>query len=159
MTRIEETQRLVVVGRGHVRASGLLIGIGIGGLVDGIVLHQLLQWHHLVSERTDDVGLNTLADGLFHGATAVALIIGVALLHRAGHEGRRAWTGRELLGWVLVGWGGFNLVEGLVDHQMLQIHHVRPGPGELWWDLGFLALGAILCLVGALLVRSARTQP
>ena len=32
------------------RASGLLYGLGLGGFVDGIVLHQILQWHHMVSD-------------------------------------------------------------------------------------------------------------
>ena len=26
---------------------GLLLGLGVGGFIDGIVLHQLLQWHHM----------------------------------------------------------------------------------------------------------------
>ena len=58
-----------------------------------------------------------------------------------------------LWGWILVGWGGFNLVEGIVDHQLLGIHHVRGGPHQLWWDLGFLALGAALVAVGLLVAR------
>ena len=30
-------------------AAGILFGLGLGGFVDGIVLHQLLQWHHMLS--------------------------------------------------------------------------------------------------------------
>ncbi|MBD3781656.1 MAG: DUF2243 domain-containing protein, partial [Micrococcales bacterium] len=61
-----------------------------------------------------------------------------------------------LWGWVLAGWGLFNLVEGLLDHQVLAVHHVRSGPHQLWWDLAFLALGAVLVVVGAVLARTAR---
>ena len=25
--------------------SGMLLGVGFGGFVDGILLHQILQWH------------------------------------------------------------------------------------------------------------------
>ncbi|MBY6718039.1 DUF2243 domain-containing protein, partial [Rhodococcus sp. BP-110] len=57
---------------------------------------------------------------------------------------------------VLVGWGLFNLVEGIVDHHLLGIHHVRSGPNQLWWDLGFLSLGVLLIAGGRLLQRSAR---
>jgi uncharacterized membrane protein len=32
------------------KASGLLYGLGLGGFIDGIVLHQILQWHHMVSD-------------------------------------------------------------------------------------------------------------
>jgi uncharacterized membrane protein len=55
--------------------------------------------------------------------------------------------------------GLFNLVEGIVDHQLLGIHHVRSGPHELAWDLGFLALGLVLVLVGLLVRRTARPFP
>ncbi|HEV2921254.1 MAG TPA: DUF2243 domain-containing protein [Actinomycetota bacterium] len=27
----------------------LLLGIGFGGFIDGIVLHQILPWHHMLS--------------------------------------------------------------------------------------------------------------
>ncbi|MCA1190344.1 DUF2243 domain-containing protein, partial [Saccharopolyspora sp. 6T] len=62
-----------------------------------------------------------------------------------------------LWGWVLVGWGVFNLVEGVLDHHLLGIHHVRDGPHRLWWDLGFLALGALLVVAGYLLQRGGRS--
>jgi uncharacterized membrane protein len=47
----------------------------------------------------------------------------------------------------------FNLVEGIVDHHLLGIHHVRTGPYQIWWDLGFLLLGAVLMAGGWLLQR------
>jgi uncharacterized membrane protein len=152
------------MGASRILPAGLLLGIGLGGFVDGIVLHQILQWHHLLSSTGDHpattvAGLeaNTLADGLFHAATWLATVAGVWLLWRA-ERARVRWTGRELLGAALAGWGVFNLVEGLVDHQILGLHHVRPGEYELAYDLGFLALGAILLLAGAALVRSARLK-
>ncbi|MGD9755596.1 MAG: DUF2243 domain-containing protein, partial [Acidimicrobiia bacterium] len=37
-----------------VLGPGLLIGIGLGGFVDGIVLHQVLQWHHLLTNTPED---------------------------------------------------------------------------------------------------------
>ena len=114
------------------RTSGLLFGLGLGGFLDGIVLHQILQWHHMVSAETAPTTLagletNTLADGFFHLAT---------------------W------GCVLAGWGLFNLVEGLVDHQLLGVHHVRDDLGApLSWDLGFLASGVLLVAGGLALHR------
>ena len=54
-------------------------------------------------------------------------------------------TVRSMVGLLLAGWGIFNLVEGIVDHHLLTIHHVRDDVADpLWWDLGFLAFGAIL---------------
>lgn len=66
------------------RAPGLLLGIGLGGFVDGILLHQILQWHHMLTSEgsypeTTVAGLetNTLWDGLFHAATWVAVVLGI----------------------------------------------------------------------------------
>ena len=30
-------------------AAGIFFGLGLGGFFDGIVLHQLLQWHHMIT--------------------------------------------------------------------------------------------------------------
>jgi uncharacterized membrane protein len=50
---------------------------------------------------------------------------------------------------MLLGWGLFNLADGVVDHWLLGIHHVRDDlGGPLSWDLGFLAFGAVLVGVG-----------
>ncbi|WP_329246889.1 DUF2243 domain-containing protein [Actinoallomurus sp. NBC_01490] len=148
---------------------GIVLGVGLGGFVDGILLHQLLQWHHMLSSTdTDNIGvkyynphtvsglqMNTVWDGLFHVVCWLSVLIGLAILYsRVTHRRRRVWTSRVLWGWILAGWGLFNLVEGLLDHQILGIHHVRTGPHQLWWDIGFLVLGAVLLLVGYLVQRS-----
>jgi uncharacterized membrane protein len=145
------------------RAPGILIGIGLGGFVDGIVLHQILQWHHLLSSEgaypdTNVGGLkdNTLADGLFHAATWIAVAVGIWLLWRRTTNWRWATSGRALFGWILVGWGLFNLVEGLVNHHALGLHHVRESAGhQAAYDVGFLALSAVILLGGWLLARSS----
>jgi uncharacterized membrane protein len=142
----------------------LLLGIGLGGFVDGIVLHQILQWHHmLTSEGCCSAGSvagledNTLADGFFHAATWVAVMAGTTLAVRAWQRGELAPPWRMHWGGLLLGWGGFNLVEGVIDHQILGIHHVRDDIGApVGWDIGFLVLGAAQALVGWWLVRSAR---
>ena len=144
----------------------LLLGLGLGGFVDGIVLHQVLQWHHLVSDTaanppTTLAGLeaNTLADGLFHAGMWVLVAAGMLLTVRAWQRGDLAppW-GREL-GLLLAGWGTFNLVEGTIDHLVLGVHHVRDDlGGPLGWDLAFLALGAVQLGGGLLLARRAAAR-
>jgi uncharacterized membrane protein len=91
-----------------ITVPGILLGIGLGGFVDGIVLHQILQWHHMLSSTTrypatDLTGLqdNTFADGLFHATTWVAATIGVFLLWRAARRGATVWGNGNLLGWAL----------------------------------------------------------
>ncbi|MDQ4027393.1 MAG: DUF2243 domain-containing protein [Actinomycetota bacterium] len=147
------------------RLPGIVLGAGLGGFVDGIVLHQILQWHHLLTgteeypaTTLEDLEVNTLWDGLFHLATLLLVAAGLALLWKVRNDGRSVGSGRVLIGWALVGWGLFNLIEGIVDHHILGIHHVRSGPNELLYDVAFLALGAILVLAGYRLATSERTN-
>jgi uncharacterized membrane protein len=144
------------------RAPGFVMGLGLGGFVDGIVLHQILQWHHMLTDTGDHpadtvAGLeaNTLADGFFHLATWVLVVAAAVLTLRAWQRRELAPPWRAHIGMLLAGWGAFNVVEGLVDHQLLGIHHVRDDLGApLGWDLGFLAFGALLVVGGLALTRS-----
>jgi uncharacterized membrane protein len=148
---------------GPPKLPALLIGVGLGGFLDGIVLHQILQWHHM---RTGGNGgepmstvagleANTLADGLFHLATWVFVAVATYLTWQAWKRGDLAPPWRAHFGLVLAGWGAFNVVEGLVDHQILGIHHVRDDLGApLGWDLGFLAFGALLVVAGFVMARA-----
>ena len=149
------------------RAPALLWGLGLGGFLDGIVLHQLLQWHHMLTSTGEHpartvAGLetNTLADGFFHLATWICVAVAMALTVRAWQRGALAPPWRIHGGMLLVGWGAFNLVEGLVDHVILGIHHVRDDlGGPLGWDLAFLALGALQVAAGLALARTAQRVP
>ena len=148
--------------RARLLIAGFLLGVGLGGFFDGLVFHQLLQWHHLLSTLVpptspDTLELNMRADGLFHAATWLVTLLGVVVL--AGAAGEVAGRGRTLFGGFLVGWGVFNVVEGIVDHHVLQLHHVRPGPEELLYDLAFLAWGAAMFVAGVALLRAAARGP
>jgi uncharacterized membrane protein len=147
----------------------LTIGVGLGGFVDGIVLHQILGWHHMLSGRPGvDMRTNELADGLFHAAVWLAVLAGVLWLYARLRtppvpaawprlpSGARPWG--MLVGPMVIGWGLFNVVEGLLDHQVLGLHHVRAGADQLQWDLGYLAFGAILAGVGWLVARPRRER-
>ncbi len=144
----------------RVTRAGVVLGLALGGFADGILLHQVLQWHHMLTSvenqtvRTD-IELNTLADGLFHGATWILAVLGLTLLWHARWEFAALVWGRAFVGALLIGAGLFNLVEGLIDHHLLGIHHVRTDVGNvLLWDLGFPALGLVLVIAGWLLRRS-----
>lgn len=141
--------------------AGVLLGVGLGGFLDGIVLHQVLQWHHMLTATGDypmntveGLEHNTLWDGLFHTLTWVATALGLAVLWSSRPFSRNGAAGLSLFGLTLVGWGLFNLVEGVIDHHLLAIHHVRDDVDEpLLWDLGFLALGALLVAGGGWLTK------
>jgi uncharacterized membrane protein len=145
-------------------APGVMLGIGLGGFVDGIVLHQILQWHHMLTsagypaDSLPNLVLNTFFDGLFHAVMWIATAIGLFKLDRAIRRGLR-WSGGRLLGGMAIGWGSFNLVEGIIDHHVLGLHHVKESAANpLLWDLGFLAFGAVLVIVGLVLARRAAAR-
>jgi uncharacterized membrane protein len=148
-------------------SAGVLLGLGLGGFFDGIVLHQILQWHHMLTSAgypPDSVGnlkVNTLWDGLFHASTWILTSIGLLILWRAARQTHRWWSSRMFAGSILIGFGAFNVVEGIVDHHLLGIHHVNETvpPGQwIWWDLAFLAWGAIMIVGGWRLLRAGRQQ-
>jgi len=143
-------------------SAGILFGLGLGGFFDGIVLHQVLQWHHMLTsagyppDSVSNLELNVLWDGFFHAATYACTAIGLYLLWRSSRKAHVVWSGKLLPGAMLMGWGGFNLVEGIIDHHILGIHHVNETvPREHWiyWDAGFLVWGAVMLIGGWLLLR------
>ena len=155
--------------RSRLTWAGLFLGIGLGGFFDGIVLHQILQWHHLLSSHAgyppDTVAglrVNTLWDGLFHALTYTATVVGLFLLWRAARLQHPSWATRGLIGLMLMGWGGFNVVEGVINHHLLRIHHVNetaPPEQWLWWDVAFLVWGAVMLASGWVLAQHLRTAP
>jgi uncharacterized membrane protein len=147
-------------------SAGILFGLGLGGFFDGIVLHQLLQWHHLLTsagyppDSVENLKINTLWDGVFHSATDIFVAAGLAILWRASRQAHGRWSWRLLPATILIGFGLFNLVEGLVSHQILGIHHVNETvPREQWivWDVAFLFWGAAMLIGGWLWLRRGRT--
>ena len=156
MNQLADTSDVVTVRR--VVAAGAALGIGMGGFVDGILFHQLLQTHSMLSAkvpRDNVVGLevNMFWDGLFHALTWTVTAVGIALLWRAAARGRRFPALGTFAGPLLLGWGAFNLVEGVIDHHLLGVHHVIENADHLVPDLAFLASGVILGVVGWLILR------
>jgi uncharacterized membrane protein len=148
-------------------SAGILLGLGLGGFFDGIVLHQILQWHHLLTsagvpaDSVDNLRINTLADGLFHAATYVFVVAGVVVFWRAVRRPHAPWSTWLLVGTMLMGFGAFNLVEGTLNHHVLQLHHVNetvPRGEWIWWDVGFLVWGALMLVGGYALLRAGRRQ-
>ena len=144
-------------------AAGVLLGMGLGGFFDGILFHQLLQWHNMVSSKVPPLTLfgmkyNMVWDGVFHAATWVSTAAGLVLLWHAVKRSQKLCPTSVLAGAFAVGWGGFNVVEGLVNHHLLELHHVHPGAYEQAWDVGFIAVGAAAAAVGSLVVLAGRAK-
>lgn len=122
---------------------GLLAGVGLAMTLDEVVFHQLLGWHHLVEESP------LSSDGVLHVLGTVALLVGtVQVVLRA------PWSRRRLTGAVLAGAGGFNVFDGIVDHELLRLHQVREGVEDtLPYDVARVSLSALVLLAGVLLLR------
>lgn len=148
-------------------SAGILLGLGLGGFFDGIVLHQILQWHHMLTSAgypittVDNLKINTLWDGIFHASTYIFVVLGLILLWRTSHRSHLWWSARLLVGTVLMGFGIFNLVEGVVDHHILDIHHVNetvPASQWIFWDIGFLLWGFVMLVSGWILYMSGKRK-
>lgn len=145
--------------------AGILFGLGLGGFFDGIVLHQILQWHHMVTsagypaDSLENLKLNTLLDGLFHAAAYGFVVAGLVLFWRTARRAQLRWSGKLLVGSLAMGFGLFNLVEGTVNHQVLGLHHVNetvPRDQWIYWDAGFLLWGAAMLAGGWRLLTGSR---
>jgi uncharacterized membrane protein len=145
----------------RVLTAGFVIGVGLGGFADGILLHQIAQWHNMGSSvlpphTMEAMKLNMMWDGWFHAVSWIVTLAGVWMLwaDRAASAPDRT----TLAGQMLLGWGAFNLVEGIVDHHLLNLHHVRDLPVHEpiydWMFLGIAGIGFVV--VGVLMAHPFR---
>lgn len=138
---------------------GMVLGFAIGGFFDGILLHQILQWHHLLSlvPGVDTIRAQVLWDGYFHALMYVVAGAGLWGLWRTDRgSGQR--SGRLLASALLIGFGLWHVVDALLSHWLLGIHRIRlDSPNPLLWDLAWLAGFGLLPLLLGLV--SARRGP
>jgi uncharacterized membrane protein len=135
-----------------------VLGFAFGGFFDGILLHQVLQWHHFLSlvagEPFQHIEVQILADGLFHLAIWVIAFGALVLLWRRGQD-RPA--DRLLLAWSVLGFSIWQFFDVVLVHWVIGIHRTRVGVSNpLLWDLGWLAaFGLTTLIIGLwLLTRS-----
>jgi uncharacterized membrane protein len=136
----------------------VLVGIGVAGSLDEIVLHQLLRWHHFYDRGSQAAG--QIADGIFHLGSTAALVVGLVLVVQRWRTEPAPL--RQAAAGILLGAGGFNLYDGTIQHKLLGLHQVRAGaPNNLPYDLVFIAIATVTLLAGLLLLRagSPRAAP
>lgn len=147
-------------------ASAILIGIGLAGLIDIIMFHAILQWHHtsshiIIPNTIQSLQTNLLHDGLFLSFSLIITIAGVILLWHASSTNNKnslLSNKRSFIGLALIGFGGFNTIEGIINHHILEMHHVIDVANPLAFDLTFLVVGGLAFLAaGGLLLRSRKS--
>ena len=139
--------------RGMVVAA-FLLGFALSGFFDGILLHQILQWHHLLSALDGDLRFQVAADGWFHVLMYAIAAVGLWRLLKVRHSLAAPGAGRTLVVWGLVGFGAWHVVDAVASHWLLGIHRIRMDTeNPLVWDLGWLAVFGLAPLAYGLWLR------
>ncbi len=144
-------------------AAGSLLGIGLGGFINGILFHQILQLHSMLSAKLPqdtvvNIKTSMVWDGLFHALTWITTAAGLQLLWSTAKKPHVEWNGTAFWGALWMGWGIFNLVEGLIDHFILGVHHVVERLGLSMYDYLFVGSGVVFIGVGIALIKM-RNKP
>jgi uncharacterized membrane protein len=140
--------------------AGWTLGFALGGFFDGILLHQILQWHHLLSglqgEAFADLRVQVVADGLFHALMYVVALVGLWLLWKARHALAHPGSERLLVADILIGFGAWHILDSIASHWVLGIHRIRMDSDmPLVWDLiWFVVFGVAAIVAGWMLRRS-----
>ncbi|MDX2081518.1 MAG: DUF2243 domain-containing protein [Terrimicrobiaceae bacterium] len=144
--------------------AGTFLGLGLGGFVDGILLHQVLQWHQMISnilppDTLNAAKVNMFWDGIFHAGTWMLTATGVAGLWMVACRSDVPRSTMILWGSLLFGWGLFNLMDSVFDHYLFGLHNVRENVPDVWaWNLGFLLLAASQTVAGWMIISAGRRR-
>ncbi len=134
--------------------SGVLFGLGLAAFVDETVFHQLLHWHHFYDQSTKAIGL--VSDGFFHAfswfSTIASLFLLADLRRRDGFWLKRWWSG------MMLGGGGFQLYDGIIQHKLMRIHQIRYVDNLFTYDLVWNIIAAIMILLGIILLRTTQKE-
>ncbi len=134
--------------------AGVLMGLGVAAFIDEVVFHQLLRWHHFYDRSTLDVGL--VSDGFFHAGGWLAMVTGLFLF--ADLQRRRVTVPKRVWAGGFLGWGGFQIYDGIIQHKLLGLHQIRYDVDLLPYDLIWNGAAVVGLAIGAwLLLGSART--
>ncbi|SJZ88424.1 Uncharacterized membrane protein [Marinactinospora thermotolerans DSM 45154] len=141
--------------RGPPLLAGVLLGVGAVAFVDEAVFHQILHWHHFYDRASTAAGL--VSDGLFHAFSWFATVAGLYLMARTWRE--RAFDARRFWAGLLVGVGGFQLYDGIVNHKILRLHQIRYGVDILPYDLVWNIVAVLVLAAGIALWAVGRRRP
>jgi uncharacterized membrane protein len=160
--RARATDRAATTKGAPLVAAGTLLGLGMGGFLDGILLHQVLQWHQMLSNQlTPDTlltkNVNMFWDGVFHLGTWAFTALGIGALWHVAKRDDVVRSTPVLAGAALFGWGAFNILDSVANHYGFKLHNVREvTDSPAAWNAGFLLVGILQVLVGWWVVSPKR---
>lgn len=134
-----------------------MLGFALGGFFDGIMLHQVLQWHHLLS-GLEGTGRNIrfliMTDGFFHLFMYLVAIAGLWLLWSSRSEYLHQGADRRLVSTTLVGFGIWHCIDAVVSHWILGLHHIKMDSAHpLFWDISWFVIFGLLPIAFGLAMR------
>ncbi|HKO88399.1 MAG TPA: DUF2243 domain-containing protein [Burkholderiales bacterium] len=141
------------------------LGIALGGFFDGILLHQLLQWHHLLSAVDtgifSDLRGQVLADGLFHALMYLVAVGALWALLRTRAQMAQPSANRRLTAGLLIGFGIWHVLDAVLSHWLLGIHRIRVDVANpLPWDIAWvLVFGLVPIVIGLSMRKRAESTP
>jgi uncharacterized membrane protein len=141
--------------------TAIILGIGIGGFIDGIVLHQILQWHEMLSNKIpattyEGKSINMFWDGIFHGFCTIVVFIGIIRLWQLLRRTDISLSGWLMASGLVTGWGIFNIVEGVIDHHILKLHNVMEiASNHNIANFTFLGVSVLMLVVGYIFYKKA----
>lgn len=141
-------------GERRLGTAAFLLGFAFSGFFDGILLHQILQWHHLLSALGGDLRFQVVADGWFHALMYLIAALGLWRLWRAREALDAPGAARRILAWGLIGFGAWHLVDAVVSHWLLGIHRIRMDTAvPLVWDFAWAFAFGVVPLAAGLALR------
>lgn len=147
--RVDHSIQIAICGLAY-----YLVLIGLIAFIDEAVFHQLLRWHHFYDKSTTDIGL--ISDGLFHAFSWFATIGGLFLF--ADLRRRNALWITRWWGGVLLGAGGFQLYDGIIQHKLMRIHQIRYVENVFIYDLVWNTIAVLTIIIGLILVARTRNR-
>lgn len=128
---------------------GLIFGLGFGGFVDGIALHQIAHWHNMGSAVLPPTTMEAMKqsmtwDGYFHVAMLVLSILGVFLLLRDAHRGITLPRAGTFTGQLILWLGAFQSC-GRLSRSSPAEPASRPRHADVWCrsTIGYSSASAV----------------
>lgn len=159
-TRLASNPTIQLLSPVPLTTASIVLGIGMGGFIDGIVLHQILQQHEMLSNKipaTEYIGksINMFWDGIFHFFNLLVVLTGIILLWKQLFREDIDRSGKLLGGGLLMGWGLFNVVEGVINHHILKLHNVNElSPNHDIANFAFLGISGVILILGYLIANN-----
>lgn len=138
-------------------AAGIF-GFGFSGLIDVLVIHLILQWHHLLSgiypmDTVDGLRTNIFADGLFSVGMILIAGIGAGLVWQSERRAETPLPVRPIAGAAVIGLGVFDLYDAIVDHALLGLHQPLSQGGQ--YNPHWTVVSILIILAGLYIYRTS----